>query len=53
VCTVEELDVSGTLPIGRRPHLEAAVEDLEAGRAEVLLTPYEAVSSGWAGRLAA
>ncbi len=40
VRTVEELDVSGTLPIGRRPHLEAALEDLETGRAEVLLTHY-------------
>jgi Resolvase, N terminal domain len=38
--TVDELDVSGTLPIRRGPRLASALGEIEEGKADVLLTCY-------------
>src|SRR5205823_8042791 len=38
--SLEELDVSGGLPLAERPGLRRAVEAVEAGRADVIMVAY-------------
>jgi hypothetical protein len=47
---IEEVDVSGGTPLGRRLGLRQAVERIEAGEAEVLVVAYSIGSSGRLGR---